>query len=123
MRSLREIAIDVALDIGAEMAQELSSMADDVEESSGDAADVAYLRQVVDRWETAWKIIHQEPDAGPEPERLIERLAGSVADLLDLIDPDESSPDFVEHSNALNDALSWLAIQAGQMPLPLEDAA
>jgi hypothetical protein len=120
MRSLREIAIDTALDIGAEMAQEITGMADDILESSGDAADVAYLRQVVDRWESAWKIIHQEP---PDYPPLIERLADVVDDLLDLLDPDDSNPDFSEHNRALLDARAWLMGQAGQMPLPLEDAA
>jgi len=120
MRSLREIAIDDALDIGAEMAQELTSMADDVEESSGDAADVAYLRKVVDRWESVWKIIHQEPpDHGP----LIERLADALDDILDLLDPDDSNPDFREHNRALLDARVWLMTKAGQMQIPLEDAA
>jgi hypothetical protein len=120
MRSLREIALEEMLDTGAVMAQEIIGIADDVEESSGDAADVAWLRELAGKWETHSLIYHQEPpDHGP----LIERLADALDDILDLLDPDDSNPDFREHNRALLDARVWLMTKAGQMQIPLEDAA
>jgi hypothetical protein len=46
MRSLREIALEEMLDTGAVMAQEIIGIDDDVEESSGDAADVSWMRKL-----------------------------------------------------------------------------
>lgn len=57
---LRRVAREDALAIGAEMAQEITDIADSLEESSGDCADVLYLRRLVWRWEAVYRVLDRQ---------------------------------------------------------------
>ena len=60
MTTLANHALDALLETGALMAEELTELANDIQEASGDAADIAWLRELVRRRETPYRLYHQE---------------------------------------------------------------
>lgn len=56
-QTLRLAALEAAIEAGGEMAEELRSLAADMAESSGDAAEAAWIYELISRWDNAVKVL------------------------------------------------------------------
>lgn len=56
------MSIDTAIQVAIDMAQELQDIADSVFETTHDSSDVAHLRDLVARWESAYRAITAEEE-------------------------------------------------------------